>query len=320
MASVVIGVVIAVVLAAFLLFSALASYVALPRVCTMKTGEEYEKELGFWRDYDKLPKEEFKVVCGDGYELHAVYIPAKAESNRFVVVSHGYTSCRYGSLKYMYMYRDLGFHCIIYDNRRHGENKRVPCTMGVKESRDLCAVIDAVYGRFGGDIRLGLQGESMGSGLEIMAQQYKPKVRFIVNDCGYAELMDVLEGKLKSQFHLPGWLAYGASLMCRVLYGYAFTKVNPVNCLAGCRVPICFMHGSEDDFITPHHSQRMYEAAEGYKEIHLFPGAAHAMSLHSDEERYRRIVRDFLVKVGELPQDADRAAVTGRDGAGKEIG
>ncbi len=303
MAYIVIGIMAAAVFLALIGFSGLAVCVARPRVCTMQAGEEHERERGFWRDYEKLPKEGFSVAGFEGYELHAEYIPAKEESDRFVVISHGYTCCRYGSLKYMYMYRDLGFHCIIYDDRGHGENKRVPCTMGVRESRDLCAVINAVYGRFGQGIRLGLQGESMGSGLEIMALRYQPRVRFIVNDCGYAKLVDVLKGKLKNRLHLPQCLAYGASLMCRVMYGYAFTKVNPVECLAGSKVPICFMHGEDDDFIPPHHSQMMYEAAEGYKEIHLFPGAAHAMSMPSDEARYRRIVKEFLEKIGELQEE-----------------
>ncbi len=296
----IIGFFVILIILSLMLFVGLASYVALPRVCTMEVGESYEKEHGFWREYDRLPKEEFTVTGAKGYELAAVYVPAPGESNRYVVISHGYTSCRYGSLKYMHMFRDYGFNCIIYDDRRHGVNKRVPCTMGVLESQDLCAVIDAVYARFGPDIKLGLHGESMGSGMQIMALQYKPKVDFIVNDCGYAVLLDVEKKALREWFHLPGWLVYGADVAAKILYGYAFTDVNPIECLEDNTIPICFIHGAEDDFITPDHSRRMFEKTKGYKEIHLFPGAAHAQSMESNENNYRKIVKEFLEKIGEI--------------------
>lgn len=275
----------------------LAAFVVHPAYISLEKNEKIEKERKFWRDYNEIGKEEYSVFSYDGYELHVAYIPSIRPSKKFVVISHGYTSNRYGSLKYMHMFRKFGFHCLIYDDRGHGANIPVDCTMGVRESKDLIAVINDTYTRFGHDIWLGLHGESMGSGLQIMSLAYHPKVHFIVNDCGYADLMHVLEENLVKMFHLPKWLAYPASVMCKFLYDYEFTEVRPIDELKDNQVPICFIHGSDDGFIDMSHSVRMHEADAGYSELHLFPGADHAQSMFTDEKRYYSIVENFLRKV-----------------------
>ena len=277
--------------------AALASYVALPRCISLADSRAIENKAGFLRDYDALPKTEYTIASFDGYVLHAECVPAAVPSRRWVILSHGYTYSRYGSVKYMQLFRSLGYNAVLYDDRRHGLNAKTVCTMGISESRDLLAVIRDTYTRYGKDIFLGLHGESMGSGLEIMALGQRPDVRFVVNDCGYATLLPVLEGQLRQRFHLPGWLAYPASAACRLLYGYAFTRVRPVDSLAGCTVPICFLHGEEDAFIPKSHSEQMQAATAGYSELHLFPGAGHAMSYASNEARYWKIVSAFVRRV-----------------------
>lgn len=278
-------------------FCLMAAYVAKPRYTSLEKARKIAEDAGFWRDYDKLEKEELEIGSYDGYRLKAFYVPAAQASDKYVIISHGYTYNRYGSLRYLHMFRDFGYNCLIYDDRGHGENIRTKCTMGVRESRDLLRLIGWVHERFGKDIILGLHGESMGSALQIMALKEKPNVQFVVNDCGYADLMGVLTHNITGSLHMPRCLCYPASAACRLLYGYSFTKVRPIDSLKDNAVPVCFMHGAADDFIPCSHSERMHRAMTAYSELHLFPGAAHGLSFDSDEEGYRRIVKDFLDKV-----------------------
>ena len=147
------------------------------------------------------------------------------------------------------------------------------------------------------NIILGLHGESMGAGLSLMALQYKPNVKFLVADCGYGRLQEVLCGKVEEVFHLPGVFAYPASFFCRILYGYSFIKVNPEEFLKENEIPVCFIHGEEDNFIPCSQSIRMHEVNKGYSELHTFPGADHAQSLDSDINRYETILNEFIAKV-----------------------
>lgn len=291
--------VILLLVAALLVLSAyLARYVAKPHHHTLEDMKAKEKAMAeLWGGYDDFLKTEYTVRAADGYELHALLIPAEKPSNKYIVISHGYTANRYGSVKYVGIYRALGYQCVIYDDRGHGANVPCKCMLGVVESRDLIAVIDDTRRRWGPDITIGLHGESMGSGLQIMALKYHPDVKFIVNDCGYADIANVLRDGLKQIFHLPTWLVYPASVMCRVLYGYYFRQCRPIDMLKENKVPICFMHGEADTFIDKSNSIRMQKETGGYSEIHLFPNAKHAMSYASDPPRYRRIVAEFLAKV-----------------------
>lgn len=274
----------------------LAAHVARPRYTSLEDARKIAEDAGFWRDYDKLEQEELEITSYDGYRLKAFYVPAPQESDKYVIISHGYTYNRYGSLRYLHMFHSFGYNCLIYDDRGHGANPRTKCTMGVRESKDLLTIIRWMYERFGEDIVLGLHGESMGSALQIMALKEKPKVRFVINDCGYADLMGVLTHNVCT-LHMPKHSCYLASAACRLVYGYSFTKVRPIDSLRENTVPICFIHGAADDFIPCDHSERMHRAMSAYSELHLFPGADHGHSIDTDEEGYYRIVREFLDKV-----------------------
>ena len=94
--------------------------------------------------------------------------------------------------------------------------------------------------------------------------------------------------------HLPPWMVHVASVCAKIRYGYYYHQMRPIDALAGNKVPMLFIHGAEDDFILPMHSERMHQATEGYSEVHLIPGAGHAASVLTAPEDYKKIVREFF--------------------------
>ncbi|MBQ9299463.1 MAG: alpha/beta hydrolase, partial [Clostridia bacterium] len=82
--------------------------------------------------YDGLKKTNYSVKSYDGYMLHVQYIQNPRPTDRYILISHGYTDNRIGSLKYTRMYLDLGFHVILYDLRGHGENAVTFCTYSIR--------------------------------------------------------------------------------------------------------------------------------------------------------------------------------------------
>lgn len=260
---------------------------------------EMEKLLShdFMKGEDISIENEHTVETFDGKKLWVGFVPGDPENKHYVVLSHGYTSTRYGTYKYVALWRKMGYNCVLYENRGHGANEPAVVSFGYREARDLMTVIDDTYKRYGDDIRIGLHGESMGSGLQVMALQYNPKVDFIVNDCGYSEILPVIKWKAEQVFHLPNCIAKCASYICKVLYGFSFLEVRPIDHLKNNEVPICFVHGDADTFTHVWHSQKMYEANKGYKELHLFEGAEHAECIVLDTPRYEKMLRDFVEKV-----------------------
>jgi len=275
----------------------LARFVNEPKSASMDKQAAYEKACDFWRDYDNYKTTEYEIESFDGYKLHTVFVEADEPSDYYCIISHGYTSSRYGAFKYLHMYHEFGFNCIIYDDRNHGFNAKTFTTMGLKESKDLIAQIDDCYNRYGKNIVLGLQGESMGTALTITALGCKPDVKFVVADCGYCDLLSLLKYQTSKKFHLPSWMVYPASLMSRIFYGYFFSQVSPIKSLYDNEVPICFMHGASDSLIPPHHSANMYFATAGYKKMHVFDYSDHAVSIRDHEDEYWYFVNQFLTEV-----------------------
>lgn len=301
----------------------LAKYVSEPHTISYQDAYDTEKEKGFLEGYDSLEKEEIVIPSFDGYELHGEVILREGlkesevveesdgrhgsdgsdgshgagSKERFVILTHGYTYNRLGSVKYMNLYRKMGYSCIQYDLRGHGANAKCPVTMGLKESKDLLAVIDWVHERYGESIILGLHGESMGSASQTLALREKPRVDFVVNDCGFAELTEVLRGQLSKRFHLPAFLVSTASILNKIYYKYSYQEVRPVDALKENQVPICFMHGREDTFIPYQHSELMAETTKGYQEVHLYEDADHALSFEKHPKEYEENLKAFLEKV-----------------------
>lgn len=275
----------------------LARVVSRPAKKTFEYRVQDLRSHGRWEDYDKLKKVPYTVEMSDGYVLHATFIPAAEETNRYVIISHGFGDNRLGSAKYALMYHALGFNSVIYDTRGMGENKDQAITLGLKESRDLISLIIDTRKRYGNDIVLGLHGESMGAAFQILALRFMPKVDFMICDCGFARLEDVLDEQIGKVYHLPKWMVKLGSLGSAIFYGYFFEEVQPIKLLKNGKVPICFCHGTADDFIPYHESEMMYEEYKGYKELHLFEGAGHVESLNSDPEGYYKMTADFIEKV-----------------------
>ena len=267
--------------------------------------DSWDWQMAHEPDARFLKKEDFQdyvVKSYDGYELHAAFLPAKKETDRYVILCHGYTDTRYGMIKYLRFFHALDVHCVIYDERGHGENLRCPCSFGIREAKDLMVMIEDTYKRYGENLRLGMLGESLGGATVLTALQYNPKVAFVVDDCGFSDIVPVLKDGVRKN-HLLGGMVYLASFMAKLLYGASFTAARPVAAVKGNRIPLLIMHGAEDDFILPFHSEAVKAATEGYVELHLFPGAGHAGSAIVSPEEYARLLKQFLLNISFLTEE-----------------
>ena len=243
--------------------------------------------------YEKTEKSEYTIPGYKDYILHAELLKSPTPSDRYMIISHGYTDNRRGSLKYAKMYLDMGFNCIIYDLRGHGENEKTFTTYGIREGRDLAYIVKDTRKRYSGIKQLGLHGESLGAASTITSLKYKPKVDFVVADCGFSDIENVLRGGFRNS-HIPGFLFDLADLGARLRYHYALRDMRPIDSLAENEIPVLFIHGADDTFILPKNSQDMYDKTKGKKEIFFMPGAGHAESVLKDAEKYREIVEGFV--------------------------
>ena len=246
--------------------------------------------------YETLQKTDYEIPSYDGYVLHAQFLKNPVDTDKYMILTHGFTDNHYGALKYAKMYLDYGFNLVIYDLRGHGANKRTFVTYAIRESRDVMAVVADTRRRYGNIRVLGLHGESLGAASTAMCMKYKPQVNFGVCDCGFADIENVIKGSVESM-HLPGFCYYLAALGAILRYHYSFGKMRPIDALSENTVPMLFIHGDADQLIPYQNSERMAAKTAGYSEVRLIPGATHAESVLKDTTAYREYVEAFLKKI-----------------------
>lgn len=271
----------------------LARSIVRPKTYSLEEERKWLIERSLWGDYDQIPRTNYTVAGKDGYILHCEFAETNPGSRKYVILTHGYTSNRYGNIKYLGIYKNLGYNCILYDCRDHGENEPTPCSIGNLEAQDLLHVIEDTYERYGEDIELGLHGESMGSAASLCVLKYHPKACFVVADCGFTSLYDLM-GTLYRSRNL-GFLLDPVNLMMGKRYHFTMKETCPRDALKGNEVPLCLIHGAADTLIPPENSDELAAATAGYKEVHKVEGADHACSRHVlGEEAYTEIVGAFL--------------------------
>ena len=291
--------IVAVVLLAVLLAGSfwLAAFVMTGSRQTLDEARAWQQDRYDTSFYDEVAEPEYVVAGAEGYELRVQLLRNPVPTSRYVIISHGYTDNRMGSLKYARIYLDLGFNCIIYDLRGHGLNAEAPTTYGILEGRDLALLIEDTWARYPELTQLGLHGESLGAATTISALAYAPAVDFAVADCGFADIVGVLKHGYE-EAGVPAFLVDVADLGARLRYGYALKDARPIDALDGNTVPVLFIHGVDDPFILSENSQRMYERTQGQTEIHLIDGAGHAESVLVAPEQYREYIEAFLSSIG----------------------
>jgi len=274
--------------------------IANPEVCYIEASDrgEFDKNA-----YEKeWNREDFFLTSPCGYRLACTLIPRESgmepqdKRERVVVIVHGYSYCKVGSIKYAEMFRELGFNCIIYDHRNHGFSDKAPTTMGYYEAYDLKAVCEWARERFGRDAVIGTHGESMGAATVMMNIPLNDMLAFAIEDCGYSSLPDQLAHSLKLRYHLPRYpFLPVSSLIVRLRGGVGFRKVLPVKAVAKRKdIPVLFIHGEADNYVPFHMVNELYDKKNALNYIKTFPGAEHAQSYLSDKEGYKKAVSEFL--------------------------
>jgi Lysophospholipase len=260
------------------------------------------KKRGLWLDYDSYDKQDYTIEGKDGYILHTTFVSTEKTrgTGKYVIICHGHTSSRNGAVKYVNCYIKLGFSCITYDARTHGENKPDKCTLGYVESEDLKHVIDDTRSRYSDLKVLGLQGESMGSSTSLHVLRFDPKIDFIVSDCCFIGTYEEVRDCYKN-IHLQCLMPF-VWLAGKIIYKVDIKKTNALRCLAGHKTPILFIHGSGDTFVKPYNAQVLHDEAKkngAYTELIYVEGAGHAMSRQiAGFDAYTGYIENFLNNIG----------------------
>lgn len=288
----------------YLVFSFIAAENIVRQTTHPKYSTREERTLrnikhDFIKGTEAYKREPIVFVMRDGYKINgdiSINNPQK-----FMIFAHGHGSTREGAYKYTKIFFDMGYSLILYDERGHGDNLRVPCTMGANESKDLAEIVVKIKEKYGNNIEIGVFGYSMGGATVCLASQYfNDDVKFIIVDCAYSSLRSQCLN-ISFTHHTPFFptLVF-VDLLLKVKYKFSFKDCDVKMAISRNKLPICFFHGKKDKTVFPIHSERLFRYSNSkIKELHIFENAGHSKCVEYDRNLYESYVKDFINKIGE---------------------
>ncbi len=265
------------------------------------SGTDWSKYAGLMQERKEYmmeqPHEEVWSRSRDGLRLHATYFP-NGDSKKIVVCLHGYTSqgmSDYIGLSDYYLKRGYGM--FLPDARAHGQSEGEYVGFGCLDRYDLMGWLQWIIRKCGENVELLLHGTSMGGATVLMASglELPSQVKGIVSDCGFTSPKEVFTHVLHSMYHLPAFpMIQIASFVNRRKAGYGLDDCNAAREVRKAKVPILFIHGSEDGFVPCSMCDEIYENCASPKKKLIVEGASHAESYYKAPETYEHALDEFI--------------------------
>lgn len=263
---------------------------------TAKSDPLYEDEQKF----DQLFKE-ILWMNHQGVKQDAWYVKADQETDKTVIIVHGFTQSKEKMKAYGWLFHELGYNVLMPDNVASGDSGGRIIGYGWNDRLNLMKWIDILLERQPNS-QITLYGLSMGAATVMMASGEKlpAQVKTIIEDAGYTSVWDELKYQAKDMYGLPAFpILYGVSSISKLRAGFSYGQASAVNQLSKNTRPTLFIHGDADDFVPTEMVYENYHATKGPKELYIVKGAGHAKTLAKDKLAYREQIEKFLKKYEE---------------------
>ncbi len=219
----------------------------------------FQRSLTYFPEHSTItPQEagvpEMEVVAlttEDGLQLKAWYCPPKEAHLPTVVYFHGNAGHIGYRASLVRPYIKAGFGVFLLTYRGYSANPGKPSEEGLY--RDARASIEFLKGQ---DVVL--FGESIGAAVAIQMALEFP-IKAIILQAPFTTLADV------GAYHYP-------FIPIRLLLK---DKYNSLAKASNVQVPVCIIHGENDGIIPPAMSQKLFNAFQEPKTLHLVPHTGH---------------------------------------------
>lgn len=246
--------------------------------------------------------EDVIIPSFDGTKLYGWWMSASKRAPTIVAL-HGVKKNRTDVLRAALALRRAGFNILVFDGRAHGDSEGRFVTYGFYERRDVETAIDWLIAEKGiNRKRVGLVGESMGAAIALQVAAHNPWIRAVWADSPFASLRRVAEEFVRRVTGLPGAVLspvlWTTIRLANYRGNFDVETVNPLELAAKIKCPVSLVHGTKDQLIAIVHSEQIYEALGGEKEIWFVEGARHARSVRHARTEYRdRLTKFFKQKL-----------------------
>lgn len=235
--------------------------------------------LSFHLDGVHVTREDIQLRTSRGLLLECSHYRPEAEPGKdpeptpVVIYLHGNASSRLEALQVIrpLLVRRIAVFC--YDSAGCGLSEGEYVSLGWYERDDLTTVVEHVR-RSPLCTAVGLWGRSMGAATALLQSDRDPKIDAICADSAFSSLPDLMLDIAQGDYGMANvspWLSSMLFAVVRMrvkaLAGFDVNDVVPLDHVRNCNVPTLFVHAKRDRFIPIEHTQRLWAAHMGEKEI-----------------------------------------------------
>ena len=248
---------------------------------------------------EKLEKSETELVeitSHDGIRLVGHLRPAK-EPKRMIIAVHGWRSkwsTDFGAISDFYY--NNGCTVLYVEQRAQGESGGDYMGFGLLERFDVYEWIKWADENNPNRLPIYLAGISMGASAVLMASSFDlpESICGIMADCGFTSPYAIWKHVAENNLHLP-YSIYSNAIndYCKKNLQLAPDSYSCPEALKQCRVPVIFVHGTDDKFVPIEMTYENYKACASPKRLFIVPGAEHGTSYLVDREGYEETILEF---------------------------
>ena len=249
------------------------------------------------------PYETVSIPVSEDVRLAAWFIPAATESERTVIVAHGYGASRYdfNALLPSAMLHRAGFNVLLVDQRNSGESTCVSGrhSAGQFESDDFAKVADWLIETKGATpAKLGMYGVSGGGIATAILPAKTDKVAAFAIEAPIFDFTQSAQNEVEFQ-GFPVWLWSLADAAAK-LQGVNLNAVSVrdgIDSLDGRAVLL--LHGTADQRLLYSGAEQFvdYAKAQGANvTLETFEGADHTEGMLTETQRYADALTDFFTE------------------------
>ena len=248
-------------------------------------------------DMPKSQNETWTIESKDGLKLYATYFKSDNSSHQWALLVHGYGRDQRYTWDYAEEYIENNYNVVTPDLRASGLSEGTYITMGAKESDDILLWIKAILEE-DPEAKIILHGVSMGAATVMITagKSQSPNLVAVIEDCGYTNAYDIFTEQLEKIFGLPKYpIMPCVDFMSKIKVGVKISEAAPIEYVQNIKVPILFIHGTEDKLVPYYMMQMLYDRCDSpVKEMVSFNGVGHADAKIANPDLYFDKIFNFL--------------------------
>ncbi|MAX71056.1 MAG: hypothetical protein CMC76_08140 [Flavobacteriaceae bacterium] len=202
-------------------------------------------------NYSEIIRKDLDITSFDNIKLSALLTYAAKDSAKgTLILLHGIRSSKDHFLELSTFLSKNGYNSVALDLRAHGESEGQFCTFGVKEKKDVKALMDYLIKNE--DIEdIGIWGQSLGGAVALQALGYDNRIKFGIIESTFTDYKTIVNDyfHLNTGFSFAPFSNYLANRAASIA-GFDPNDAKPIKYCSNITQPILIVHGNKDDRIN----------------------------------------------------------------------